>query len=325
MKYKLSKFIMTNDSQSEIIQNTKTGERMSVSEETLKLIKFFEKPISFEDVLSCFSVNKKEKLEILNFLKQLLEEKILVPTERTKEKYGVPVLADKVLVESPTKTFFSCPQRNPFSIKDEDIIFLGIPFDLGTTGYPGTRFGPDKIREISADAFEYQADIFTGKSKGWFSLKKGKTILKNVKMADIGNVLLQVGENFEKFYNRITKIISMVIANRNFPVIVGGDHSCSYPVLRAINKQYGKEVSVIHIDAHTDCGEIIPRVANNHGNVFTKVRKEKLIHHLYQFGAHGHLDKKIIDSNYFLFSLETLNEMELRRRLIRSSKIDCII
>ena len=305
MRYRVSRFVVTTDPQSGVIQHTKTGDRLSVSEETLKLLSLFSEPKTFEEVLSCVSSDEKGRLEIAGFLKQLVDEKILIPEKEIEEWTNWGVLTDKVLVESPLRTFFSCPRRSLTALEDEDIIFLGVPFDLGTTGYPGARFGPDKMRGLSSDAFEYHADILTGKCKGWFSAGKDKTILEGVKMADVGNVLLQVGENFERFYNRVDQVVRQVIARGGFPVIVGGDHSCSYPILRAMKEQYGS-ISVIHIDAHTDLGETIPDISNNHGNVFTKVREENLAHHLHQFGVRGCIGKKLIASDYSLHSLEDL-------------------
>ncbi|MEK7643236.1 MAG: agmatinase [Patescibacteria group bacterium] len=305
MRYQVSRFVVATDPQSGIIQHTKTGNRLLVSEETLKLLSLFSKPKTFEEVLSRTSSDENGRLEIAGFLEQLAKEKILVPEEETEERINWGVLTDKVLVESPLRTFFSCPRRSLAALEDEDIVFLGVPFDLGTTGYPGARFGPDKMRELSSDAFEYHTDIFTGKCKGWFSSGRNKTILEGVKMVDVGNVLLQVGESFERFYNRVDQVIRQIIVHGCFPVIVGGDHSCSYPILRAMKEQYGS-VSVIHIDAHTDLGETIPNVSNNHGNVFTRVREENLVRHLHQFGIRGCIGKKLIAADYSLHTLEDL-------------------
>lgn len=133
-------------------------------------------------------------------------------------------------------------------------------------------------------------------------------------MADVGNVLLQIGEGFEKFYNRVSKTMSRLITKGRFLVAVGGDHSCSYPILRAIKDRYG-DVSVIHIDAHTDLGDLVDGVSNNHGNVFTKVRDEKLITHLYQFGIRGCIGKKLVAPDYSLFPLVDLKRMGVEKAI----------
>lgn len=304
MKYRISRFVVTADPQSRTILHKKTGTRMLVSEETLELLKFFSEPISLEEVAMATSSDNEEKEEIQCFLRKLAEEKIIVSND-DEEVSVVGVCLEAALLEKPARSFFSCPVRDLYSLTGEEIVFLGAPFDLGTTGYPGTRFGPDKIRDLSSDAFEYHADIFTGRSKGWFDAVKDKTVLSGIRMADVGNAVLRVGEGFESFYDRLTSIADAIVDNGSFIVTVGGDHSCSYPVLRAIKKKYGR-ISVVHIDAHTDLGELLPGIPNNHGNVFTKIRQENLISGLYQMGVRVRVDKKIAEPCYSLWQLDAL-------------------
>lgn len=314
MKYVISPFLVTTDPDSMVIKNTRSDQRMAISEETKELLSCFSEPRTFEDVLSEVASTKKARESILLFLEQLVKEEILLPEGALEEKGSSGALADKALVEVPTRTFFNCPKKDIRALKDENIVFLGIPFDLGTTGYPGTRFGPDKMRELSSLTFEYHADVITGKSKGWFYAEKNKMVLAGKKIVDVGNILLQIGEEFERFYDRVSRVVSMVVTKNRFLIAVGGDHSCSYPILRAMKDRYG-EISVIHIDAHTDLGDLVDGVANNHGNVFTKVRREKLATHLYQFGIRGCIGKKIVAPDYSFFPLTELKRIGIEKAL----------
>lgn len=307
MKYKLSKFLVKPNPYSDIILNTETGQRHEISEEALEILRLFKNAYkTFDDILDKIEASADDKEEIKVFLQHLADEKIII-SENVVPQEGVLPFADGVLVESPMKTFLGCPAIDLESLETGDIAFLGVPFDLGTTGYPGARFAPDRMRELSSDAFEYRTDIFTGKSKGWFSLEREAHVLKNVRMVDVGNVLLCVGETFDAFYDRISQVVRILTRKGFFPAIIGGDHSCSYAILRAMKDEY-ESLQVIHIDAHTDLGELFPNVANNHGNVFTRIRSEGLIKHLYQFGVRSFAGRKIVDKNYSLFSLASLQK-----------------
>lgn len=307
MKYKLSKFLVKPNPYSDIILNTETGQRHEISEEALEILRLFKNEYkAFADILACIDASIEDSEEIQIFLQHLADEKIIISETIASQEVTLPFTND-ALVESPIKTFFGCPAVDLESLENGDIAFLGVPFDLGTTGYPGARFGPDRMRELSSDAFEYRTDIFSGKSKGWFSLEKEADILKNVRMVDVGNVLLCVGENFDAFYDRISRVVNTVTAKGFFPAIIGGDHSCSYAILRAMKAEY-ESLKVIHIDAHTDLGELFPNVANNHGNVFTRIRNEGLVKHLYQFGVRSFAGRKISDKDYSLFSLASLQK-----------------
>jgi len=281
---------------------------MEVSEEALKVLSLFRKPKTFESAVQEIKASQAGKRRILRFLETLAAESLLVSEAELASHTSIAQLSpDDVLVEAPKKTFFSCPEREVLALEDEDMVFLGVPFDLGTTGYPGARFGPDRIRELSCDSFQYHADVFSGACRGWFSLEKRRVVLEDTKMADVGNVLLQIGESFDAFYNRVTRLVEILLEKKAFPVIVGGDHSSTYGVVRALKQRYDS-LAVLHIDAHTDLGEILPGLPNNHGNVFTRIRNEALIDHLYQFGVRGLIGEPLIAEDYSLFSLGSLNK-----------------
>mgnify|MGYP000938560686 CR=1 FL=1 len=303
MKYLVSRFLVRLNKETNLIQNIRTGERTEITDEVLNLLSFFKEEKTLEEVLSFIDSSEEEKKEIEFFLQQLIDDNILVPYPESEELFvDIMNLTEKALVQRTNNTFFNVPSGDLYLIGDKEVVFVGIPFDLGTTGFPGARFGPDRIRKISANQFEYQADLFTGKSKGWFSFESNKIVLRDIDMIDIGNIIVQLGEGFDSFYNRVTEIVGKILEKESFPIIVGGDHSSSYACIRAFRKQYSN-LSVIQIDAHTDLGDIIPGIPNNHGNVFTRVMKENLVDHIYQFGFRGMTGKRVDLQNYSLFPL----------------------
>jgi agmatinase len=122
-----------------------------------------------------------------------------------------------------------------------DIAILGVPFDGGTTYRPGTRFGPQGIRRISA-------------LYGPYSFELGVDLRESVTMADLGDVFT-IPANIEKTFDQITKAVSHVYGSGAFPVVLGGDHSIGYPTTRAVAGHLDGKLGIIHFDRHVDTQE----------------------------------------------------------------------
>ncbi|KIW91455.1 agmatinase [Cladophialophora bantiana CBS 173.52] len=140
----------------------------------------------------------------------------------------------------------------------DDILILGFPFDTATSYRTGTRLGPNAVRQGSRAAslaghYNYRQSINPYK--------------QNISVVDCGDLPISPFDNglafaqMEDWYKRLLwkelrsgeKGIKSSKTGRSHPQIIalGGDHSISLPILRALNTVYGK-VSAIHIDAHID-------------------------------------------------------------------------
>ncbi len=116
--------------------------------------------------------------------------------------------------------------------------FVGIPFDTGTTYRPGTRFGPQAVRRISA--------VYDG-----YSVDAGVDIFEELDFCDAGDVFVIPG-NIEKTFDQVSKAVSHVYTSGAFPIICGGDHSLGYPNVRGIAPHIDGNVGIIHFDRHID-------------------------------------------------------------------------
>src|SRR5438270_7181461 len=96
-----------------------------------------------------------------------------------------------------------------------DVAVLGAPHDSGTTYRPGTRFGPQGMRRISA-------------LYGTYSFELGVDLREQVTIADVGDIFTIPG-NIEKTFDQISKAVSHVYGSGALPVVPGGDHSIGYP------------------------------------------------------------------------------------------------
>ncbi len=122
-----------------------------------------------------------------------------------------------------------------------DVAVLGAPLDAGTTYRPGTRFGPQGIRRISA-------------LYGTYSFELGVDLRESITIADLGDIFT-IPANIEKSFDQISKAVSHVYSTGAFPVVLGGDHSIGYPTVRGVAEHLNGNLGIIHFDRHVDTQE----------------------------------------------------------------------
>lgn len=122
-----------------------------------------------------------------------------------------------------------------------DVAVFGAPHDSGTTYRPGTRFGPQGMRRISA-------------LYGPYSFELGVDLRESITMCDLGDIFTIPG-NIEKTFDQISKAVSHVFASGAFPVVLGGDHSIGYPTVRGVAEHLSGNLGIIHFDRHVDTQE----------------------------------------------------------------------
>lgn len=140
-----------------------------------------------------------------------------------------------------------------------DIALIGVPFDGGVENRPGQRHGPREIRNMS-------------------SLIRPLHHVTRVnpyelcRIADMGDVPIVGAFDVEESHASITEFYWGVHEDGVVPLSAGGDHSISYPILRAIAAE--RSVGMVHIDAHTDtCDEELGS-RFTHGTPFRRAVEE---------------------------------------------------
>lgn len=135
----------------------------------------------------------------------------------------------ELYVENPLE--FWC---NNYGLSSADVVFLGVPFDGTSTGRVGSREAPNEIRKMS-----YNLETFSTYTK---------KDMKDLKMTDLGNVTVSPG-NTDESLKRIEETVKDI--KDKFPVIVGGEHIITLPVVKALLKEHPK-LTVLQFDAHLD-------------------------------------------------------------------------
>ena len=154
-----------------------------------------------------------------------------------------------------------------------DVCFVGIPMDIGCSNRTGTRYGPRAIRQESVLIRHLNSTA--------------SSPFDSLNVADIGDVPV-IPYNMERSVDNITEYFQKIMDANCTPLAMGGDHTITYPILRAIKKKYGT-VGLIQIDAHTDLWDSMLGEKVAHGTPFRRAIEEDLIDPRYfvQIGIRG--------------------------------------
>lgn len=153
-------------------------------------------------------------------------------------------------------TFVSAPYRQQpqggIDLTGVDVALVGIPMDLGVTNRAGARLGPRAVRAVER--------------VGPFEHVLRQAPLQQCSVADIGDVPFRSRFDLTACHADIEAHLSVIADAGVVPLCVGGDHSISYPILKALGRQ--RPVGLVHIDAHCDTSGIYEGTKFHHGGPF---------------------------------------------------------
>ena len=146
---------------------------------------------------------------------------------------------------------------------DYDVALFGTPYDGAVSYRPGARFGPTRIRELSAMGRGYHMT----RELNW---------IEKIRAADIGDCPT-VPIDQRQTYERIEAFVAALLSHGKKFISVGGDHSTTLPVLRALRKHYGAPLNLVHFDAHLDTYPAAWGCEYHHGAFVRHAVEEALI------------------------------------------------
>jgi agmatinase len=144
-----------------------------------------------------------------------------------------------------------------------EVAIIGVPFDGGTTYRPGPRFGPRHVRMQSAII------------RPWNPVLKVNPFAR-YRIADFGDLSVNP-LSIEDTFRRIECGLAPILDASARTVCVGGDHSISLPILRAVAKKHGGPVCLIQFDAHNDLWDEYFGSKYSHGTPFRRAFEEGLL------------------------------------------------
>jgi agmatinase len=164
---------------------------------------------------------------------------------------------------SPRFTGPSTFARLPYvrTLDEVDVAIVGVPFDTGVTYRVGGRFGPNAVRAASVMLRPYNANLDVSPFE----------ILSCV---DYGDIAIVPGYT-ERSYAAIEAAVAPIVAAGVIPLLVGGDHACTLPHLRATRAR--GPVAVVDFDSHTDAWDSYFGERHNHGTWMRRAIEEGLV------------------------------------------------
>jgi arginase len=144
---------------------------------------------------------------------------------------------------------------------------LGVPLDENSSYKRGAAAAPPLIRDA----------LVCDSSNMWTEL--GVDVGAEGAYKDAGDLRFGEGDAF----GTIEKAVDALLEKRQRPVCLGGDHSITYPILRAFGRVF-KDLTLIHFDAHPDLYEDFQGNRHSHASPFARIMEEKLTKRLIQVG-----------------------------------------
>lgn len=221
-------------------------------------------------------------------------------------------VAERIFSKSGTRvapfagvsTFLDAPLRpidwTAPDFGDLQTAILGVPMDLGVTNRNGSRFGPRAVRGIER--------------VGPYNHVLKCTPTVDLRIADIGDVPFRGRFHLEESHQDIEKAVSALVEGGVAPLLVGGDHSITWPILRAVGRE--RPVGLVHIDAHCDTAGPFDSSKFHHGGPFRHAVLDGVLdpRRTIQIGIRGaseYLWEFSYDSGMTVIHAEEIDEMGL--------------
>jgi agmatinase len=182
----------------------------------------------------------------------------------------------------PDFTFLGVPKCDPLderTYQDAKIVVIGAPFDGGTSYRSGAKFGPSAVRQACYLEHDGKRPSLALRVDG----------LTNLNVHDAGDVQMPSG-NTEIACQRLEEVVTKV-ARHSIPLIIGGDHTVTWPNVTGIAKAKGwSKIAVLHFDAHADTGEITDGPLIGHGQPMRKLIESGAVRgdRFFQIGLRGY-------------------------------------
>ena len=152
---------------------------------------------------------------------------------------------------------------------DYDIALLGIPYDVKSSYMKGTAGGPFAIRHAS-----------TGLMTNEFA-ESGLSLELDTAVVDLGDV--DCSGDYDRVSSRIQEAVRAILAKNAAPISMGGDHSVTYPLVKALAERY-RPLDILHFDAHPDLYDELYDDPHSHACSFARIMEEGLAQNLVQVG-----------------------------------------
>lgn len=217
-------------------------------------------------------------------------------TPYEQRKNEIPFASAEYISFASRSSFLGVPAVTPDALGDGDVVIVGAPFDWGTTYRPGARFGPAAIRSADYGAMDgFRPHLLTGIDP-----------FQTLGVVDVGDVLVKPGD-LDISIKRIADVVAGIAAAGKVPIILGGDHTITWPDALGVAQVHGfGEIALIHFDAHADTGFAQGGGLLGHGTPMRRLIESGAVpgHRFVQIGLRGYWPEPEV--------VEWMNEQKMR-------------
>ncbi|MGY2007117.1 arginase family protein [Nocardia gipuzkoensis] len=269
--------ILAADAEKMTLWHTRRGWRTELGRATARLWQEFAVPRTVESVLDALDGSQD------GIRKQLLDSIALLHDKH----FLVAHIAEGIAMTQGRGGMFDAPLvtlSEALRGDTADVVFVGMPYDVGATHRPGSRFAPSGLRRVSTALFQYKASA--ERPRGAYDPVADRDILVGTRLVDIGDISSQVHTRNGESLAQLSEVVRACAAAKRLPVVLGGDHSITLPVVEGLVAEY-EAIGVLHFDAHTDFFERRVddwRTDCHHGNMMNWVVGNTRVALLAQYG-----------------------------------------
>jgi agmatinase len=170
-------------------------------------------------------------------------------------------------------TFCGAPHRGIEEFAG-GIAVIGVPWDQGVGYRPGARFGPAAIRQVSS---RYPL------AEGYYDIDRDQTFLDEAPVFDLGDVDV-VATRVEQTFENVSAAVRRIVQRAGKPLVLGGDHSITFPVARALDRH---PLGVLQVDAHLDYTDEVGEARYTSSTVMRRARELPYVQRLVTVGVRG--------------------------------------
>jgi agmatinase len=288
-KYLLSPYITVYppESQPHIykVNNSLTGKTFELGEQALQVLRRFRSYTTFPAVLEESGLEEKD----LEKLSDILIRNRFIISDSNSGDYAITLSKTQSPIFGVLNNYVVPPGG-------KTIDFIGVPFGRGNDIDYGTRTFPDLLRSKTS-YFEFNPDGVRQISFSFLDSKTDFTALQRYfsegAIRDSGNIFFNFNESTDYCYDKIEAIARASFSGTSIPVFIGGDHSITYPIVRAAADKY-PSLRLLHFDAHLDTyyskyDDIRheKKISHNHSNFMRHCLELEHVKEVRQFGIRG--------------------------------------
>jgi arginase len=194
------------------------------------------------------------------------------------------------------------------------VAVVGIPFDLNSSFLRGPAKAPIRIRE----------GLYSDSANMW--TENGIDLGVNQSWQIVGDAQLSKPQTA---FDEIEKTLTQLLEDRARPISLGGDHSITYPILRAFARKY-ERLSILQLDAHPDLYDDLDGNRHSHACPFARIMEEKLAQRLVQVGIRtltGHQSQQAERFGVEVIEMKVLSkadQLDFEGPIYLSLDMDCL-